>query len=97
MHGRVVKAEKSEQKWSDLDILILTRVEEEDEMCLFACSEDLKLTLLLKDRESKSLDQKSYFKFISAPSKTSSQDSKQDKELNDTKLYLLCANEFRFH
>ena len=63
----------------------------EDELSLLACSQALELNLLLRDREGKSLQRNSFFKFIQIPSQAIDQNSMQDKELNDTQLNLLCT------
>ena len=67
-------------------MLILT--EEGDDLCLWACQPDLKLTLLLKDNEKSKLDPDSFFNFVEVASQVL--DEECDEEASQ-ELALVCS------
>ena len=66
----MISAYQSEQKWGDANILLLTTnkdgIDKSEEMCLWACSPLLKLSLLLKDDSKELLDRKSFYNLYPA-------------------------------
>ena len=67
-------------------MLILT--EDSDNLSLWACQPDLKLSLLLRDNENQKLDRGSFFNFVEVASKVLDEECEEEKR---QELVLVCS------